>query len=334
MRKISISIAFLFVIAAGVFLYAISEGKSEDGGDEYSDGVHHIMYSFNLKNITSREVGDAKVWVSGPVAFNAYQKNLSIEANQKSKLFRDGNGNQELYFEFGAVPKSSIKHVNVDMQVAFSKKANKTEDMSSDQYLTPEEFVPISNSEIMRISTALKSSSKVETTKNILNWLKSHKESMTSKTKDIDVTGSDSSFVDEVKEARIEMDDESNVEKNSISSLSVLNKQDNSASGLLYLYLSLSRSLGIPTRGIVGFEISSGISLSARKATIWAEYYNQGYWNLVNLDDFKRVNDASSFIVFKILESMPGPAGWDPYSALHREAAFVVDVDSVKLAVR
>ena len=73
--------------------------------------------------------------------------------------------------------------------------------------------------------------------------------------------------------------------------------------------------------------------LPANQATLWAEYYDGEFWRLVNLDSFKPVETISNFIAFKVIEQVPGQAGWEPYSILHEEAAFVVDVASAKVSV-
>lgn len=323
MNKKNIILALLVSMAIGGYLYVYGVNKRTDVDMGDFDIIHNIKYSFNLKNITPREIADTKVWVSGPVAISASQKSLSIESNQDIVIFRDENNNQEIYFNYESISKNEIKHVVVDMQIAFSKQANKSSDIMPDQYLLSEKYIDINNLEIMDTAAPLKGVNTVETTGNVLAWLKVHKESMSVTAAEIGVVGDS---------------DAANVENTDVDSdvgaLAVLNKQHNSKSGLLYLYLALNRSLGVPSRGIVGFDFSTDDNLSADKATLWAEYYDSGYWHLVNLDNFEQLSDASKFVAFKVMNKMPGQAGWMPYSVLHREAAFVVDVASVKLIVR
>lgn len=331
MNKKNIVFAFLAATAIGGYLYIYGVSKHTDVDMGNYDIVHNIKYSFNLKNITPREISNAKVWMSGPVAINASQKSLSIESNHNPVIFRDENNNQEMYFNYDSINKSEIKHVVVDMQVAFSKQANKSSDVMPDQYLLSEKYIDIKNLAIKEMAATLKGADTAETTRNILAWLTKHKESMLIMPAETDVVdNSDPATVDNIEKSHVEItSDDSNV-----GALAVLNKQHNSKSGLLYLYLALNRSLGIPSRGIVGFDFSNRDSLSSSNATIWAEYYDAGYWHLVNLDNFKQLNDASKFLAFKIIDKMPGQAGWRPYSVLHNESAFVVDVSSVKLTFR
>lgn len=332
------NIVFVSFVVTGIviYLYVYGIGKHTDVDAGNFDIVHDFKYSFNLKNITPREIANAKVWLSGPVAINTNQKSLSIESNQDPVVFRDENNNQELYFNYESISKNEIKHVVVDMQVAFSKQANKSSDVVLDQYLLPEKYIDIEDSEIIELAASLKGANAADTTKNVLKWLKAHKESMSVVLADIDAL--DASALEKLKKIKTEKNTaETHVENNEIDAeigaLAVLNKQHNSKSGLLYLYLALNRSLGLPSRGIVGFDFSHGDGMPASKATLWAEFYDAGYWHLVNLDEFEQLHDASRFITFKIMNEMPGQAGWEPYSVLHNESALVVDVASVNLTV-
>lgn len=335
-RKTIIFVSLVAIVVLG-YLYVNNMEKPSDVDVGKFDVVHDVKYSFNLKNITPRDMVDAKVWVSAPVALNASQKSLSIESDQDPVVFRDENHNQELYFNYESISKNEIKHVVVDMQVAFSKQANKSSDVVLEQYLLAERYIGIDDSEIIEVAETLKGASAAETTKKILKWLKEHKESMSIVSTDVDA--SDVSTLKELKKVQAEKNiAEAHIEDAAvdaeIDALAVLNKQHNSKSGLLYLYLALNRSLGLPSRGIIGFDFSHDDAMSANKATLWAEYYDAGYWHLVNLDNFEQLNDVSKFITFKIINEMPGQAGWEPYSLLHKESAFVVDVASVRLTVR
>lgn len=337
MNKKNIGIVFLAVAAIGGYLYVYGVNKRTDVDMGDFDIVHNIKYSFNLKNITPRKISDAKLWMSGPVAVNASQKSMSIESDEEPVVFRDEYNNQDMYFNYESIKREEIKHVVVDLQVAFSKQANKVSDFMADQYLSSEQYIEIENSEIVKMAAILKGVSAEDTTGNVLEWLKAHKESMSAAPDKVNVTdNSDTVPTGDVKSnIAVEEDvlEHADVDA-SAGALAVLNKQHNSKSGLLYLYLALNRSLGIPTRGIVGFDFSDGNNLTASKATLWAEYYDAGYWHLVDLDGFKKIQDTSTFVAFKIMNKMPGHAGWEPYSILHNEAAFVVDVASVKLTVR
>lgn len=313
---------------AGYFYYDNKSNNVVDDIGEY-DSVKQFKYSFNLKNITPREIRGANVWLSMPVAISANQKSLSLKSPEKSKLFRDEKNNQEMYFSYEKINKGETKHVVVDMKMAFSKTGNKYKGALTDQYLASEQYLDLDNSDIQEQAIKFKDPGVQQTTANILSWLKNHSEQASA---ELAKSNIDSSNVKMDASQKItDVADNTEVEVVNIGSLAVFNKQHLSKSGLLYLYLSFTRGLDIPARGLVGLDVSIKNTLSANDATIWAEYFDGEMWRLVNLDEFVQVDDGSNFVVFNMLDQLPGQAGWEPFSILHKEAAFVVDVSSVKL---
>lgn len=321
-----IVVALLAALMAGSFFYYKSNNADEDI-DNY-DTVKQFKYSFNLKNITPRKIRDANVWLSVPVLVGANQKTLSLQSSESHKLFFDGDNNQEMYFSYPEIEKGEVKSVMVDMKVAFSGNSNEIIELMSDKYLADERNLDLNNSAIQEKAKSLKDIDSITTTANILAWLKIHN-GLASEELAKSTAGPDKNMeMDAPGMNSVVYQEEYNV-----GALDVLNKKHVSKSGLLYLYLAISRTSGIPSRGVVGFYFSGTDTLSASDATVWAEYFDGKVWRLVDLDEFRQIEDGSGFIKIKVLDILPENAGWKPFSVLHRGAAYKVDAESIKLIV-
>lgn len=298
----------LVLALVGSVVFYLQFKKTYQNIYPFTDNYEHtqkLKYSFNLKNIAARDLNTAKVWLSIPVAINASQYMHSINTTEKFKIFSDVNHNQQIFFDYKNIAKGTMKNVSIDISLAIAKTPNLTLADDSGDFLKSEKYVDITSPEIIALAADLKDSTVLNTTHNILTWLAEHKPISNNAQKE--PATQDTSHFD------------------------FLTHVSDSKLSILYLYLSLSRSLNIPSRGVIGFDQNRGQVQTAKDTRVWAEFYDGKTWQLVDLDAAKLSSDRSSFIVFNILFEMPDSINATTYSLLHKESAFVLDENSVKI---
>jgi hypothetical protein len=110
------------------------------------------------------------------------------------------------------------------------------------------------------------------------------------------------------------------LEQKGNSALDVLEKRHSSTTGDLYLFVALCRAAQIPVRGAIGFVWNNKLldEVTKEDITVWAEYYDAGTWQTIDLTAKEVVKDftQSKYVTMRYIESFDRPAGQVPYELL------------------
>lgn len=262
--KIISFLIFVFIFTGGFFI----DAKSDDTIGKY-DITRKIQYSFTLQNKTNSVVKKTEFWTYAPVKKTSFQYCENIEASYPFKLINDEVGNQILYFVLNNISPYGTKIITIKANMKLSPNPIPNPLQDGKPYIIPEKYIESENPDISNLARKLSSNSTERTTLTIFNWVSNNIR--------------DSGYT-----------------KSERGALYTLKNMHGDCTESADLFIALCRANKIPARLVGGYICDENKILKPYDYHNWAEFYNDGTWNVSDPSNSVFKKKSTSYIVFKI----------------------------------
>jgi len=229
-----------------------------------------VKYSFTVKNPNQYPTKKSELWIYAPVKKSAFQQLDSLTSNHPYHILRDDQGNDRMVFVIDGLPPYASKTISVTTSLRLSNQGNLIDDIKSEEYLNNEKLIGMDNPAIQKIAHNLKAGTLRDTADKIYNWI----------TKNIKKTG---------------------YAKNDVGAVQALANKSGDCTEFMYLFSSLARTNGIPTRNIAGFVAMENRIIRPADYHNWNEVYIDGVWYLIDTDKQVFMEKSSDYIAVRLI---------------------------------
>jgi hypothetical protein len=241
--------------------------------------LRDIQYGFTLKNTTNRVLKEAEFWTYAPVKQTSTQRCLKLEVSQPYRLIVDDLGNQILYFRFEELAPYAVKPITIRAHLELSDVPNPIAIGDARQFLQPEKYIESDHPEIRQFAKSFSSSTPRETAEKTYRWVAGN----------IRYDG----YV-----------------KDSMGALYALKNRHGDCTEYMSLFTALCRAANIPARGLGGYVLKENSILDPAAYHNWAEFYEEGAWNIGDPQRQVFMKHSSHYIAMQIIgTSSKNPMG-------------------------
>lgn len=274
MKKADIAaliLALCLLLSAVAWIYRSSEkgGPSTSNEAGYS-ALRHIQYGFTLQNDTNHLLEKAELWTYAPVAQTATQRCLSLETSHPHDLIVDAHGNQILHFAFENLPPYGVLVLSIRADLALSNMPKRTAVSNREDFLKAERYVECDHPEVLRIARELKRSSVNLTAEAIFDWVAGNLRN-------------------------------GGYLRNDRGALYALKKRGGDCTEFAYLFVALCRANKIPAKALGGYVCDKDRILKAQDYHNWAEFYEDGAWQLADPQRKVFMQNPSHYISMRVI---------------------------------
>ncbi len=239
------------------------------------DRGKRVVYSFNIRNTTSKLIEDAVFWTYAPVMQTSGQLCCSeLTTSIDHTLELDTLGNQVVRIELGKLPPYASKTMNVSAQLKVSDLPNGLVDSDAERFRQAERFIESDEPAIVDLAKHLEQKDQLSTARAIYEYVKENLR--------------DSGYTREDRGA-----------------LYALSKRQGDCTEHAYLFVALARAAGIPARALAGWVAGGDSRLQASGFHNWAEFLVGDTWRIA--DPHARVFDDGyeSYLATRIIHNGP-----------------------------
>lgn len=254
--------------------------------------LREIQYGFTLRNTTNHLLKDVEFWAYGPARLTSTQKCLWLEASQSYQLIVDDLGNQILYFRFDDLPPYAVRPIIIRASVEVADIPNRTLLGDPRQFMSSAEYIESDDPELRQFAGSFRSPSCRETAEKIFGW---------------------------VSDAVVY----SGYLRDNRGALYTFKNKRGDCTEYMYLFAALCRANGIPARGIGGYVCRENGILEPDAYHNWAEFYDEGVWNVADPQRRVFVQNASQYLAMRII----GTSRNNPMGTSHRYRCNIYDVE-------
>lgn len=234
-----------------------------------------VTYGFTVRNLTGQPIEDTNVFVYAPVKESAFHQLLSLEASMPYELILESEETQLLEFNIQTLPPFGTKIINIRVTVEFSDipVTNWSDFLRSetkDQYLQAAPYIETNHKNIQNQAAQFSDASDQEVARKTFNWVSNR---ITNK-------------------GYIERDR---------GALYALETGVGDCTEFMYLYTTLARVNGIPTRGVAGFVVTENGVLEPGSYHNWAQSYINGVWRNIDPDRKVFMQGKDRYLGFRTL---------------------------------
>lgn len=226
-----------------------------------------LRFNYVVKNETDKYVAESSFVAAIPMEIKGIQAIESINSSYEYLTPSSNSERNSLEFKLKSITPYSSKIIDLTLTITITNKPN-TVFSESDEYLQAQKYVEVDSPEIKELAAQLKGKTKLETAKNIHQWLVNN------------ITPS--SYTADSKGA-----------------VYLVKNKTGDCTEFMYAFMALARANGIPARGISGFWIPGDSSLiNAADYHDWAEFYDGDRWVLV---DSSKVVFDSEYLNYSVI---------------------------------
>ena len=229
-----------------------------------------IRYSFTLQNNTNTVKKDVDFWVFAPVKQTSTQITQSIKASMPYELSVDQLGNQVLHFKIDSLSPFGTKIVSISAELSLSDQSNRINEKDLEVFLGPEKFMETKDEGLVNLSNRLAADTEKEKAEKLYKWVNNNIK-----------------YAGYVKADR--------------GAAYALKNKKGDCTEYMYLYSTLARIAGIPSRGIGGYVYKEDTVLKPEEFHNWSEVYISNAWHVVDAQNGVFMNDQSHFIAMRII---------------------------------
>lgn len=232
-----------------------------------------IQYSYTIRNTTGKVIENATFKTYAPVKYTAWQQCMKIDASQPYTTDSDESGNIVLNFAFNRIPPYASRIVTVRADLRMSGESQKIDVRKNAMkaYTLPERYVESDDPSVQRLAVQLRGKNNSETIKSIFQWVAGN-------IRDGGYMGNDQ------------------------GALYALANKRGDCTEFMYLFIALCRANGIPARGISGYVCAGSSVLKPSGLHNWAEFYDNGRWQLADAQKKIFMSHADEYVAMKILQ--------------------------------
>lgn len=237
----------LLVIALCLGFYFFHQGSDVS----YSTASKTLRFNYTLSNTSGDFIPSTDFSIKIPMSIDGIQIIESINSSQKNELVQSTTGEQSVHFSVENISPYASKVIDLTLVVTTSDRP-KYERINTADYLTAEKYIELDSPVIKALAPQLKGSSPEETARNIYEWLVNNVASL--------------SYTADSKGAQY-----------------LIEKRSGDCTELMYAFVALARTNGLPARGVSGFWMpTESTIISAADYHDWAEFYDGKRWVLVD----------------------------------------------------
>lgn len=254
-----------------MLVIAIARFSGEQTINKPNYPIHRtVKYSFTVTNPNNHPVSNAELRVIAPVEQSPFQNTVSLESNLTFEIKEDDQGTKRMAFPVNNLAPFGSRNITITASVDLTDREYPFELAQSDDYLTDEKLIQISNPNIQRISKRLRSEDPRKTIEKIYNWM-----------------------VANIKNSGYSRDD--------MGAVHALKKKSGDCTEFMYLFSALARANGIPTRNVAGFVVRENRILRPADYHNWNEAYIDGSWYIVDTDRQVFMEKPSEYIAMRFI---------------------------------
>lgn len=264
--------------ATALFAIIVCVAACDSGADraasERSDSVIHrlVKYGFSVTNPSGRQITDVSVSVRAPLSVDGVQRLVHVGASAPFVLETTGDGQQQMRFTFAQLPPYSIKDVWVTAEVELNAPRAQRGSPDGAAFLGESRFVQVRDARIATQVEALKTDDTKTSLLNAHAWIIENV--------------ADLGYVKEDRGATY-----------------ALTERKGDCTEQAYLFMAMSRALGVPARGVAGFVQANDGVVFARDYHNWVEVLIDGVWRAVDPLREKFMVEEASYVALAFLES-------------------------------
>ena len=229
-----------------------------------------IRYSFTLQNTTNTVKKDVDFWVYAPVKQTSTQLTQSIKASLPYEISVDHLGNQVLHFKIESLPPFGTKIISINAELNLSDQSNRIKQKDLAIFLGPEKFMETEDENLIILSNRLVADTQAAKAEKLYQWVHTN-----------------------IKYAGYVKDDRG-------AAYALRNKKGD-CTEYMYLYSTLARIAGIPSRGIGGYVYKEDTVLKPEEFHNWSEVYINNAWHVVDPQNGVFMDKQSHFIAMRII---------------------------------
>ncbi len=312
-------LVIVVVIFAILVVWTLRNNWSKDfnlvNSGSYS-AAENLSYSVTIQNQTSRSLKNANVSLYMPVSISQYHKTLEIETKEPHEIFKDSLDNQVLYLDLKNLPAKSSKITVVSALIGVVENTKENNEYDLQQYLIDDPVLRVNSKEVSDVVNDLKKSDKSNIAENILLWIKSNR-----KHKNTGAQKNQEETHAELQDAKME-----------VSVPVILKNNITGPVSNAYVFLAVSRASGIPARMLVGINKGTHKKYSYDDIIVWVEYFEQGMWYGVNIEELTLFETQSNYIAFRVFKEVPQQLADYAYKYLYESSG--VDVIPGSLSIQ
>lgn len=232
----------------------------------------HLQYSYSLRNETNRVLEKAEFWTYGPVQMTATQKCERLDADHPFELIVDDLGNQVLHFTLQNLAPFATKLIRIQADVELSASPHPAPRADLPIFLKAEPRIEADSPEIIGLAKQLKGRNTLSTAESTFRWV--------------------------AENLRY-----SGYSANDRGALYALRKKQGDCTEYMSLFVALCRANGIPARGIGGYVCPANMILKPNDYHNWAEFYENGTWQLADPQKKAFRNQGETYIAMRIIST-------------------------------
>lgn len=274
MKKWALTIGvLLFSLMAIVLVYFYGDGTSEEVTIEPAiyPIERNIRYSYTVKNTSQKFIEETEFWSYLPVKQTSSQKTITTQSSSVYSVTTDQQGNQKAWFKIKKLPPYGTKTITIDVELGMSIEPNYLSEPSDRTvYLSSEPHVELNSEKVKVLARKLKRKLPIESIKSSYEWVVNNL--------------SDAGYI-----------------RNDRGALYAINTKTGDCTEYMYLFTALSRSNGVPTRGVSGFVVKEDAVLKSHNYHNWAVSLIDERWQLIDPHKQTYLSEGSNYIAMRLL---------------------------------
>jgi transglutaminase-like putative cysteine protease len=230
----------------------------------------YVSYSFILKNTKNAIVPQVKFWAYAPIKDTESQQCLKITSNQSHEIVTDLLGNRILKFEFDNLGPFATKIITVEARLKMFSTPRRISSTVAETFLKPEKYIETDALEVIKLAQQLKGTDSKDTVRGIYNWV-----------------SNTLTYIGYIKNDR--------------GALWALQNRSGDCTEFAYLFTTLCRASGIPSRVMGGYYVLKNCVLNPSDYHNWAEFYLDGQWRVADPQKKLYMKNENNYIATRIL---------------------------------
>lgn len=237
-----------FLTAAAAWSASALLHAEQDAMREHDRFVRRLRFRFVLNNPSGQPISEPRLRAYGPVGRSSAQNLEGISASVPMNIQIDSAGNTLLDFRLEPLPPHGTRIIHVDASVLMNRRPEPSPGEDAARYLEAEPLVEADHPDIVAVARRIRALGVADLPHAVFEWV----------ARNLDYAG----YVAE-----------------DLGALSALQTRRGDCTEFAYLFVALSRALGIPARVLGGYVMSVDGAPRAADYHNWAEYYETGAWH-------------------------------------------------------
>lgn len=277
---------FVFAISVGAYLILNDKQPAVDEAIVSMPSYpveRNIRYSYTIKNVSGKFIDTASFWTYAPVKQTSTQRTLEIQTSAPYMVEVDQAENQRLLFSVNNLPPYGTRVVTINVRLGMSPIPHPYSKDDTTDFLDSGPYVETESPGIVKLAQQLAHDDPNLMLASTYDWIRKN-------LKDVGYV------------------------KNDRGAAYALESRSGDCTEYMYLYMALSRSNAIPTRGVSGFVVTHDKVLRAIDYHNWTVAFVDGYWQLIDPHQEVFMANQANYIAMRLL------GGPEEGSAVHMQS--------------